>query len=53
MRWASAWSSRGAHSNARAGRLLISQTGRTLVVNVDEIDWIEAADYCVELTVKK
>jgi len=28
-----------------AGRLLIPQTGRTLVVNVDEIDWIEAADY--------
>ena len=36
-----------------AGRLLIPQTGRTLVVNVDEIDWIEAADYCVQLHVGK
>src|SRR5262249_3341609 len=34
-------------------RLLITQTGRTLVVRVDEIDWIEAADYCVQLHVGK
>jgi len=38
---------------AGAGRLLITQTGRTVVVNVDEIDWIEAADYCVQLHVGK
>jgi two-component system LytT family response regulator len=32
-------------------RLLVTETGRTLVVNIEEIDWIEAADYCVELHV--
>jgi two-component system, LytTR family, response regulator len=31
------------------GRLLVPQTGRTQVVDVNEIDWIEAADYCVQL----
>lgn len=34
-------------------RLLVSGNGRTIVVNVGEIDWIEAADYCVELHVGK
>jgi two-component system, LytTR family, response regulator len=34
-------------------RLLLSGTGRTLVVKVEEIDWIEAADYCVRLHVGK
>lgn len=34
-------------------RLLVSGNGRTVVVNVAEIDWIEAADYCVELHVGK
>ena len=36
-----------------AERLLLPGTGRTLVVKVDEIDWIEAADYCVRLHVGK
>lgn len=34
-------------------RLLVSGTGRTQVVKVEEIDWIEAADYCVKLHVGK
>lgn len=40
-----------AQADGRRGveRLLISGTGRTLVVRVEEIDWIEAADYCVRL----
>lgn len=34
-------------------RLLVAGTGRTVVVEVDAIDWIEAADYCVRLHVGK
>ncbi len=36
-------------TTAGASRLLVTGTGRTVVVAVDSIDWIEAADYCVRL----
>jgi len=44
-----------APAKTRSGvdRLLITETGRTVVVNVADIDWIEAADYCAELHVGK
>ena len=32
-----------------AGRLLIPEVGRTRVVRLDRVDWIEAADYCVRV----
>jgi two-component system LytT family response regulator len=33
-------------------RLIVKETGRALFLNVDELDWIEAADYCVKLHVR-
>ena len=30
-------------------RVAVKETGRTVLVRVDEIDWIEAANYCVKL----
>jgi len=43
---------RTAESSGTA-RLLVAGTGRTLVVDVEEVDWIEAADYCARLHVGK
>ena len=36
-------------SPAAGGRLLIPEVGRTRVVRLDRVDWIEAADYCVRV----
>lgn len=33
----------------QTGRILVRDRGRTLVVDVDTIDWIEAADYYVQI----
>jgi two-component system, LytTR family, response regulator len=33
-------------------RLIVKETGRAIFLSVDELDWIEAADYCVKLHVR-
>jgi two-component system LytT family response regulator len=33
-------------------RIVVKTAGRVVLVRVDEIDWIEAADYCVKLHVR-
>ena len=35
-----------------ATRIAVKETGRVLLVKADEIDWIEAADYCAKLHVR-
>jgi len=45
---------RGAGGESAGGhvtRLAIRDVGRVVLVNVDEIDWIEAADYYVQIHV--
>ena len=42
----------GASSALRAGyltRIAVKEAGRVVLVRVEEIDWIEAADYCAKL----
>ena len=34
-------------------RIAVKQEGRVVLVRVDEIDWIEAADYCAKLHVRE
>jgi two-component system LytT family response regulator len=43
-----------ASSKARpsASRIVVRETGRVFFVSADEIDWIEAADYCAKLHVR-
>ncbi|MEP7325019.1 MAG: LytTR family DNA-binding domain-containing protein [Gemmatimonadota bacterium] len=33
-------------------RIIVKETGRAIFLSVDELDWIEAADYCVKLHVR-
>ena len=35
-----------------ASRIAVKQSGRVFLVRADEIDWIEAADYCAKLHVR-
>lgn len=36
-----------------ASRIAVKQEGRVVLVRADEIDWIEAADYCAKLHVRE
>jgi len=39
----------GGSSARPLSRLIVKETGRAIFLSVDELDWIEAADYCVKL----
>ncbi|UCC82981.1 MAG: response regulator transcription factor [Gemmatimonadota bacterium] len=49
----------GAGADARtaipsfASRIVVKERGRVVLVRTDEIDWIEAADYCAKLHVRE
>jgi two-component system LytT family response regulator len=42
-----------AESQRFASRIVVKERGRIFLVRVDEIDWIEAADYCAKLHVRE
>ena len=42
----------GAPAEGWLGRIVVKTGGRVVLVRVEDIDWIEAADYCVKLHVQ-
>lgn len=43
----------GAPAEGWLSRIVVKTAGRSVLVRVEEIDWIEAADYCVKLHVQR
>jgi two-component system LytT family response regulator len=43
----------GVTTRSCASRIAVKESGRVVLIRADEIDWIEAADYCAKLHVRE